>query len=64
MSYFGYVPSEHFSDDAYHYFLNFASPEELETDTTTKETVVKIANTLGSDLTKWGWNNCVVKDNF
>jgi len=64
MSYFGYIPSEHFSNDAYHCFLIFASPEELETDTTTKETVVKFANILGCDLTKWGWNNCVVIDNF
>lgn len=55
-SYFGLTPSIDFTGEQYQFFLHFASSEELEKDIVTKKTVVKIAEMLGKDLTKWGWN--------
>lgn len=55
-SYYALVPSIDFDDDAYQFFLHFATAEELEKDIITKETMVKIAERLNKDLTKWGWN--------
>jgi hypothetical protein len=55
-SYYGLVPSIDFGDEPYQFFLHFATAEELEKDIVTKETTVKIAEMLGKDLTKWGWN--------
>lgn len=56
VSYFGLTPSIDFDDDKYQFFLHFATAEELEKDIITRETMVKIAERLGKDLTKWGWN--------
>jgi len=57
-----YIPSKDFSDDAYSFFLQFASLEELETDTTTVETAMEIAKLLGCKFDKFPWENCLLKD--
>jgi len=46
-TYLGRIPSRDFWDEAYQLFLEFATPEELETDTLTRETLQKISKTLG-----------------
>lgn len=46
-SYLGRIPSKDFWNEAYEFFLEFASPEELETDTLTRETLEKISDALG-----------------
>ena len=61
-SYLGKVPSVDFCDDAYHYFLHYASVEELEEDILKLQTLIKIGEALGNDLTQWGWDSCVWKD--
>lgn len=55
-SYLGQIPSVVFSDESYQFFLHFATVEELEQDIVKRETMVKISEILGKDLTKWGWN--------
>jgi hypothetical protein len=49
MSYLGRVPSVDFWDEAYQLFLEFASPEELDEDILTRETLEKINKALGFD---------------
>jgi hypothetical protein len=49
MSYLGRVPSVDFWDEAYQLFLEFASPEELDEDILTRETLEKISIALGFD---------------
>ena len=61
-SYLGKVPSVDFCDDAYHYFLHYASVEELEGDILKLQTLIKIGEVLSNDLTQWGWNSCVWED--
>ena len=46
-SYLGRIPSKDFWNEAYELFLEFASPEELETDTLTRDTLEKISDALG-----------------
>lgn len=46
-SYLGRVPSLDFWDEAYQLFLEFASPEELDNDVLTPETLDKISEALG-----------------
>lgn len=46
-SYLGRVPSLDFWDEAYQLFLEFASPEELDNDVLTSETLNKISEALG-----------------
>ena len=48
-SYLGRVPSVDFWDEAYQLFLEFASPEELDEDILTRETLEKISIALGFD---------------
>ena len=61
-SYLGKVPSIDFCADAYHYFLYYASAEELEGDILKLKTLIKIGEALGNDLTQWGWDSCVWED--
>ena len=49
MSYLGRVPSVDFWDEAYQLFLEFASPQELDEDILTRETLEKINKALGFD---------------
>ena len=60
-SYYAIIPSETFDSNAYYFFVEFASPEELETDTIRKETLLKISQSLGYDTKQWGWANWVWK---
>ena len=46
-SYLGRIPSQDFWEEAYNLFLEFATPEELENDILTRETLLKISTTLG-----------------
>jgi hypothetical protein len=46
-SYLGKIPSKDFYGEAYELFLEYASPEELETDTLKRETLQKISIKLG-----------------
>lgn len=46
-SYLGRIPSEDLWDEAYNLFLEFGSPEELEQDILTRETLQKISTQLG-----------------
>jgi hypothetical protein len=46
-SYLGKIPSKDFWDEAYQLFLDYATPEELETDTLKRETLQKISTQLG-----------------
>jgi hypothetical protein len=46
-SYLGRVPSQDLWDEAYQLFLEFATPEELENDILTRETLQKISTALG-----------------
>lgn len=46
-SYLGKIPSKDFWDEAYQLFLDYATPEELETDTLKRETLEKISTQLG-----------------
>ena len=46
-SYLGKIPSKDFWDEAYQLFLEYATPEELETDTLKRETLQKISTELG-----------------
>ena len=48
-SYLGRIPSIDFWDEAYQLFLEFASPEELEDDILTRETLDEISKVLGFD---------------
>jgi hypothetical protein len=48
-SYLGRIPSEDFFSEAYHLFLNVATPEELEEDIITRDTLQKIITQLGWD---------------
>jgi hypothetical protein len=48
-SYLGKIPSKDFWDEAYQLFLDYATPEELETDTLKRETLYKISTALGFD---------------
>ena len=55
-SYFGKIPSKDFSDEAYTFFLHYASIQELESDIVSRNTLRKISESLGIDTTKWGWD--------
>ena len=46
-SYLGKIPSKDFWGEAYQLFLDYATPEELETDTLKRETLQKISTELG-----------------
>jgi len=46
-SYLGRIPSQDFWDEAYQFFLEFATPEELEEDILKRETLQKISTALG-----------------
>lgn len=48
-SYLWRVPSLDFWGEAYQLFLEFASPEELDNDVLTPETLDKISKALGFD---------------
>lgn len=48
-SYLGRIPSVDFWDEAYQLFIEFASPEELDEDILTRETLNKISKELGFD---------------
>jgi len=61
-SYLSKVPSIDFCADAYHYFLHYASLEELEGDILKFQTLIKIGEALGNDLTQWGWDSCLWED--
>ena len=58
-SFYAIIPSETFDSNAYYFFVEFAAPEELETDTIRKETLIKISQSLGYDTKQWGWANWV-----
>lgn len=49
-SYLGKIPSQEFDEEQYDLFLTIASPEELEQDIITKETLYKI---IPPDYSKW-----------
>lgn len=49
-SYLGKIPSQDLNEEQYEVFLNIASPEELEQDIITKETLHKI---IPPDYSKW-----------
>lgn len=46
-SYLGRIPSQDFFDEAYDLFLSIATPEELEEDIITRDTLRKITTQLG-----------------
>jgi len=46
-SYLGRIPSQDFWDEAYDLFLSIATPEELEEDIITRDTLQKITTELG-----------------
>jgi hypothetical protein len=46
-SYLGRIPSQDFFDDVYDLFLSIATPEELEQDIITRDTLQKITTQLG-----------------
>ena len=48
-SYLGRIPSQDFFDEAYNLFLSIATPEELEEDIITRDTLQKITTQLGWD---------------
>ena len=48
-SYLGRIPSQDFFDEAYDLFLSIATPEELEEDIITRDTLQKITTQLGWD---------------
>jgi len=48
-SYLGRIPSQHFGKDEYDLFLSIATPEELEEDIITRDTLQKITTQLGWD---------------
>ena len=48
-SYLGRIPSQDFFDEAYDLFLSIATPEELEEDIITRDTLRKITTQLGWD---------------
>ena len=50
-SYLGRIPSQDFWDEAYELFLSIATPEELEEDIITRDTLQKMTTALGLD-----WN--------
>lgn len=49
-SYFGIIPSQILTEEQYSVFLEIASPEELEEDIITRETLHKI---IPPDYSKW-----------
>jgi hypothetical protein len=48
-SYLGKIPSRDFWDEAYELFLIIATPEELEEDFITRDTLQKMTTALGWD---------------
>ena len=48
-SYLGRIPSQDFWDEAYELFLSIATPEELEEDIITRDTLQKMTTALGWD---------------
>lgn len=48
-SYLGRIPSVDFFPEAYELFLNYATPEELDEDIITRDTLQKIITQLGWD---------------
>ncbi len=48
-SYLGCIPSQDFFDETYDLFLSIATPEELEEDIITRDTLQKITTQLGCD---------------
>ena len=54
-SYLGKIPSEELDEEQYDLFLTIGSPEELEQDIITKETLYKI---IPPDYSKWEVMKC------
>ena len=48
-SYLGKIPSKDFWNEAYEMYLSIATPEELEEDIITRETLQKLTTALGLD---------------
>jgi ssDNA-specific exonuclease RecJ len=48
-SYLGRIPSQDFFDEAYDLFLSIATPEELEEDIITRDTLRKMTTHFGWD---------------
>lgn len=58
-SYYGIIPSVDFDSSAYYFFVEFATPEELENDIVTKETLASITKSLGYNTNQWDWASWV-----